>query len=121
MVRPARPQIAWLILKGETIVDARSVLSVREHGKKAIYLRKAAPGLRSQSYFGGVGPAKAGNPAGGFFQHSLRRALTQASTFRIKNGTPQAAGAPSWKDHHIVTAIVKDTQNENPTTWINHQ
>ena len=31
----ARPQIAWLILKGETIVDARSVLPVREHDKIA--------------------------------------------------------------------------------------
>jgi hypothetical protein len=30
---PARPHIAWLILKGETIVDARSVLPVREHDK----------------------------------------------------------------------------------------
>jgi hypothetical protein len=34
-VHPARPQIAWLILKGETIVDARSILPVREHGKVA--------------------------------------------------------------------------------------
>jgi len=33
--RPARPKISWLILKGETIVDARSVLPVREHGKMA--------------------------------------------------------------------------------------
>jgi hypothetical protein len=36
----------------------------------ATCLRVAAPGLRSQSHFGGVGSAKAGNAGGGFFQHS---------------------------------------------------
>ena len=43
--------------KGRSQLDARSVLSVREHGKMATCLREAAP-------------AKAGNSAGGFFQHS---------------------------------------------------
>jgi len=33
--------IAWLILKGETIVSAQRVLSVREHGKLATCLRRA--------------------------------------------------------------------------------
>jgi len=51
---------------------------VREHDQGATCLRVAAPGLRSRSYFGGVGSAKAGNVAGGpfditqgiLFQHS---------------------------------------------------
>ena len=42
---------------GSPLFDARSVLSVREHGKRATCLRVAAS-------------AKAGNAAGGFFQHS---------------------------------------------------
>jgi hypothetical protein len=43
--------------QGRSRFDARSVLSVREHGKRATCLRVAAS-------------AKAGNAAGGFFQHS---------------------------------------------------
>ena len=59
-----------VIQQGHSPFDARSGLPVREHGKRATCLRVAAPGLRSQSHFGGVGSAKAGNAAGGFFQHS---------------------------------------------------
>jgi len=46
------------VQQGRSLFDARSVLSVREHDKMATYLRVAAS-------------AKAGNAAGGFFQHSL--------------------------------------------------
>jgi hypothetical protein len=46
--------------KAAAFFDARSVLSVREHDKTATCLRVAAS-------------AKAGNAAGGFFQHSLKR------------------------------------------------
>ncbi len=57
--------------KGRSLFDARSVLSVREYDKRATCLRVAAFSLRS--YFGEGGPAKAGNAAGDFFQHSLWR------------------------------------------------
>jgi hypothetical protein len=46
-----------VIQQGHSPFDARSVLPVREHGKSATCLREAAP-------------AKAGNAAAGFFQHS---------------------------------------------------
>ncbi len=36
---------------------APNLASVREHGKMAICLREVASGLRSRSYFGGVGLA----------------------------------------------------------------
>ena len=45
------------VQQGRSHFDARSVQGVREHGKMATCLREAAP-------------AKAGNAAGGFFQHS---------------------------------------------------
>jgi len=35
--------LAWLILKGETIVSAQSVLSVREQGKLVTCLRRTYP------------------------------------------------------------------------------
>ena len=54
---------------------ARSVLSVREYDKIATCLREAAFSLRS--HFGEGGPAKAGNAAGGFFQHSPIRGFGQ--------------------------------------------
>jgi hypothetical protein len=45
------------VQQGRSPFDARSVHPVREHGKRATCLRVAAS-------------AKAGNAAGGFFQHS---------------------------------------------------
>jgi len=48
--------------KGQHVFDARSVFSVREHGKMATCLREAAFSLRS--HFGEGGTAKAGNAAG---------------------------------------------------------
>jgi hypothetical protein len=51
LARSRRALLAWLIPQGEPFVfDARSVLSVREHDKRATCLREAAP-------------AKAGNAA----------------------------------------------------------
>jgi len=51
------PPLAWLILKGEAIVRARSVLSVREHRKLVTCLRRAyspevASGTKTGSRFG---------------------------------------------------------------------
>jgi len=63
---------------GDWFFDARSVLSVREHGKRATCLREAASSLRSslrRSRLGRHGTAGlsavALAKAGGFFQHSL--------------------------------------------------
>jgi len=42
-----RARIAWLIPKGEPVVGAQSIHSVREHGKMATCLRVAAFSLRS--------------------------------------------------------------------------
>jgi hypothetical protein len=50
--------IKKVIQQGRSDFDARSVLPVHEHNKIATCLREAAS-------------AKAGNAAGGFFQHSL--------------------------------------------------
>jgi hypothetical protein len=51
LARSRRALLAWLIPQGDPFVfDARNVLSVREHGKRATCLREAAP-------------AKAGNGA----------------------------------------------------------
>ena len=49
--------IKEVVQQGRSDFGARSVLPVREHGKMATCLREAAP-------------AKAGNAADGFFQHS---------------------------------------------------
>jgi len=58
--------IAWLILKGETIVSAQRVLPVPEHGKLATCLREAAPAACAPK-LASAASAKAGNAAGGFF------------------------------------------------------
>jgi len=55
------------IQQGRSHFDARSVLSVREHGKMATCLREAAPAGKERSGLSAVALAK----AGGFFQHSL--------------------------------------------------
>ncbi len=52
--------------QGRSPSDARSVLSVREHGKRATCLREAAPAGKERSGLSAVALAK----AGGFFQHS---------------------------------------------------
>ena len=57
------------VQQGRSLFDVRSVLSVREHGKRATCLREAAT-------------AKAENAAGGFFQHSQNRNTT--SLLRLK-------------------------------------
>jgi len=61
-VRPARPEIASSVPQGGSFVDARSVHSVREHGKLATCLCETAFSLCS--HFGEGGTAKAGNAAG---------------------------------------------------------
>ncbi len=45
---------------GRSLCDEPSARSVREHGAMTTCLDEAAPGLRSQSYFGGVGSGKHG-------------------------------------------------------------
>ena len=50
-----------VVQQGRSPLDERSVLSVREHGRRGTCLREAAP-------------AKAGNAAGGFFQQTLKEA-----------------------------------------------
>ena len=57
--------IKKVIQQGRSDFDARSVLPVREHDKMATCLRVAAS-------------AKAGNAAGGFFQHSLGRIAAES-------------------------------------------
>ena len=54
------------IQQGRSLFDARRVLSVREHGKRATCLREAAPAGKERSGLSAVALAK----AGGFFQHS---------------------------------------------------
>ncbi len=54
------------IQQGRSPFDVRSVLIVREHGKRATCLREAAPAGKERSGLSAVALAK----AGGFFQHS---------------------------------------------------
>lgn len=65
--------------------------------------------------------AKSRSLVDGCIRIFLRRALTQASTFRIKKRSPETASAFSWKYHIVYTATAKDSQNENPTTWVDNQ
>jgi hypothetical protein len=74
------------------LFDARSILSVREHGlgetclracaSKSASARRREAAFSLRSYFGEGGPAKAGNAGGGFFQHSQHCDRLRADSFQ---------------------------------------